>query len=64
MGRRITVRKVAILAYHLLVEIHRGFMPFLTACTPAFVDPMFRHLDWWGLWHINDLAHAGQTDAT
>src|SRR5271167_1653745 len=46
----------ASLAYHLLVEIHRGFVPFLTSCTPAFVDPMVPHLDWWRLWHIKDLA--------
>jgi hypothetical protein len=52
------------LAYHLLVEIHRGFVPALTARTPAFVDPMFRYREWWRLRHINDLARAGQTDAT
>ena len=52
------------LAYHLLVEIHRGFVPVLTARTPACVDPMVRHLDGWRRGHINDLAPAGQTAAT
>jgi hypothetical protein len=52
------------LAYHLLVEIHRGFGPFLTASAPAFVDPMVRHLDWGRRGHINDLAGAGHTHAT
>ncbi len=44
------------LAYHLIMHVHWGFMPFLTPCTPAFVDTMFRHLDWRGRGDIDDLS--------
>src|SRR5947209_26227 len=52
------------LAHHLIMQIHRRFMPFLTPCTPALVDTMFRHLDWRGRGDIDDLSSSSQTDAS
>jgi len=52
------------LTQHLVVEVHRGFMPFLAPCTPALVDTMFRDLDGRGRGHIDDLSAARQTQAS
>src|SRR5712691_352121 len=54
----------ASLTDHLLMQVQRGFMPFLTARTPALVDPMFRHLNWRRRRNIDDLSAARQTQAS
>ena len=33
------------LTHDLFLQIHRGFMPFLTGGTPAFVETMVRYLN-------------------
>jgi hypothetical protein len=73
MGRRITVPSAGdqtgqshaetSLTDHLVVEIHRSFIPVVAACTPALVDPMFCDLDCWRRGDIDDLAAARQTQA-
>ena len=35
------------LTHDLFLQIHRGFMPFLTGGTPAFVETMVRYLTQW-----------------
>src|SRR5947209_5311394 len=46
---------------HLLVEIHRSFIPVVASGTPPLGDAMFGDLDWGRLWHIDDLSAARQT---
>ena len=38
----------ASLTYYLLMQVHRGFIPFLASCTPSLVDPMLRDRHWGG----------------
>src|SRR2546421_1405711 len=54
----------ASLTDHLLVQVHRSFIPAVAPCTPALVDPMVRDLYGWGRWHIDNLAAARQTQAS
>ena len=46
------------------MQVHRGFIPFLTPRTPALVDTMFRDLDGRGHGHIYDLSAARQTQTS
>jgi hypothetical protein len=52
------------LTYHLLMQVHRGFIPVLAPCTPPFVDTMVRDLHWRGHGHIDDLSATRQADAS
>src|SRR5260370_33853246 len=49
---------------HLAVQIDRRFVPFLTACAPAFENAMFGDLyrGWWG--NIDHFSAPSQTDTT
>src|SRR5260370_22936350 len=49
------------LTAHLVVEIHRSFIPVVAACTPALVDTMFCDLDCWRRGAIDDLPATPPT---
>src|SRR5258708_16921766 len=53
----------ASLTDHLLMQVHRGFIPSLSSCTPALLDPMVRDLHGRGRRHIDDLSPPPQTKA-
>src|SRR5450755_2751648 len=52
------------LTHNLFLQIHWGFMPFLTVGTPAFVEIMVRHPKRGGKWNLDDLSYPGKADAS
>src|SRR5450755_4541205 len=52
------------LTHDLFLQIHWGFMPFLTVGTPAFVEIMVRHPKRGGKWNLDDLSYPGKADAS